>query len=183
MRAGIGLLVAISLVGCADGTDPATDTDTTDSEAPSVPAVCINEFMAANDTSFEVDGALPDWIELANPGTAEVSLQGWHLTDDAGSTGGVVFGEGIAVPAGGVLLLYADDDPLGAGGVHLPFKLSATTGDVLTLTSPEGLVDEISFSQMPADFSLGRATPCCQETSCWSLGFGGSPGAVNGDGT
>ncbi len=49
--------------------------------------VIISEFMADNVSSAFVDedGAHEDWIELQNLGTASVSLNGWYLTDEAGT--------------------------------------------------------------------------------------------------
>src|SRR5687767_1947367 len=43
----------------------------------------ISEFMAINDNTLEdKDGDFSDWIEIHNPGTEPLNLQGWHLTDD-----------------------------------------------------------------------------------------------------
>ncbi len=45
--------------------------------------VVISEFMAVNDsTVLDADGDDSDWIEIHNPTTATVSLNGWYLTDD-----------------------------------------------------------------------------------------------------
>jgi hypothetical protein len=49
--------------------------------------VIISEFMADNVSSAFVDedGAHEDWIELQNLGASSVSLNGWYLTDEAGT--------------------------------------------------------------------------------------------------
>src|SRR5438105_14317680 len=45
-------------------------------------SILINEFMASNKkTLLDEDGASSDWLELYNPGTVAVNLQGWFLTD------------------------------------------------------------------------------------------------------
>ena len=51
--------------------------------AASVPAqVVITEFMADNaSVRTDEDGDRSDWIELHNPGTESVNLDGWALTD------------------------------------------------------------------------------------------------------
>ena len=46
------------------------------------PGVCINEIMADNDATLEVDGEYPDWIELYNPTDGLVSIAGWTISDD-----------------------------------------------------------------------------------------------------
>ena len=43
----------------------------------------ISEFMADNSATLaDEDGDYPDWIEIYNPSQDDVSLSGWHLTDD-----------------------------------------------------------------------------------------------------
>jgi hypothetical protein len=95
----------------ADGVDPdGSDTEIgPDSDPAPVaerPAVVVNELMASNQGALVVDGATPDWLELHNRSDAEVSLAGWTI-EDAGS-GPIALGD-VAVPAGGFLVLYADD--------------------------------------------------------------------------
>src|SRR6185312_17186649 len=44
----------------------------------------IAEFMAAgNNLLVDEDGDHPDWIEIHNPATNSVNLNGWFLTDNA----------------------------------------------------------------------------------------------------
>ncbi|MBL7828750.1 MAG: lamin tail domain-containing protein, partial [Saprospiraceae bacterium] len=45
--------------------------------------ILINEFLASN-ASVNSDneyGAFSDWVELYNPGSNPVNLDGWHLSD------------------------------------------------------------------------------------------------------
>src|SRR6185436_12762658 len=45
-------------------------------------SLLITEFMAANNNTLNDDnGDSSDWIEIYNPGTNTVSLNGWYLTD------------------------------------------------------------------------------------------------------
>ena len=44
----------------------------------------ISEFMAINNNGrFDADLDRPDWIEIYNPSSEAVLLDGWHLTDEA----------------------------------------------------------------------------------------------------
>lgn len=183
-RHATGLLAGLALA-CADGPPPddgaddtaALDPDTLDGPAlPDLPTVCVSELMARNDVSLPVDDATPDWLELHNPTDDDVSLAGWTISDADEAAHTTPLSADLVVPAGGVLLLYADDDPAGTGGVHLPFKLSAG-GDAVVLTDPGGRVDRIDFDGLPADYALVRASPCCPDPSCWSLTYGGTPGS------
>ena len=46
-------------------------------------SLIISEFMASNQNSLtDEDGDAEDWIEILNPGTTTVRLDGWFLTDD-----------------------------------------------------------------------------------------------------
>jgi hypothetical protein len=138
-------------------------------EAPLVaiappPPVCVSEFMASNAGSVVIDGAAPDWVELHNPGAEDQSLDGWTLGDRVDEDGPAV-ATGQVVPAGGVLVLVADD--VEAPG-HLPFRLSAD-GEALRLVAPDGREDVVVFPPMPSDFVRRRLAPCCAEAGCWRL--------------
>ncbi|MBQ3270349.1 MAG: lamin tail domain-containing protein, partial [Clostridia bacterium] len=54
---------------------------------------------------YPVGGQYYDWLELENPGAADVSLRGWRLADGLDLRGAYVFGD-VAVPAGGRLLVH-----------------------------------------------------------------------------
>lgn len=44
--------------------------------------VRINEVVSSNSVYTDEDGDMPDWLELYNYGTQDVSLNGWSLSDD-----------------------------------------------------------------------------------------------------
>src|SRR5512145_2531436 len=47
-------------------------------------APVISEFMASNTATIaDDDGAFSDWVEIHNPDSTPVSLEGWYLTDTA----------------------------------------------------------------------------------------------------
>src|SRR5688572_32175630 len=47
----------------------------------------ISEFLALNDDGLQAaDESRPDWIELHNPTTAPVNLEGYYLTNTRGRT-------------------------------------------------------------------------------------------------
>ena len=85
-----------------------TDSDT-DSGAWST--VLINEFMPSNQSTITDEaGAYPDWIELYNPGSRDVDLGGWFMSDDLENPDKSVLSDELSIPAGGFLLLWADSD-------------------------------------------------------------------------
>ncbi len=45
--------------------------------------ICVNEVMSSNSFYYDEDGDTPDWIELYNNGSDEISLEGFALSDDS----------------------------------------------------------------------------------------------------
>lgn len=118
--------------------------------------VRINEFMASNTrsvpdiTDFE---DYPDWIELHNAGTAEVSLDGYYLSDNFNDPFKWPVPTGATIPAGGHLTIIADGHDAAPGQTfprgywpwknfttekyHTNFNLSAD-GEEIILTQALG---------------------------------------------
>jgi hypothetical protein len=139
----------------------------------------INEFMADNDTVLEdpdEPGSYPDWIELYNAGTTEIDLQGLYLTDDLSDPTQHAITQSLTVPAGGYLLLYADNDT-DQGADHVGFKLSAG-GEDLALFDADGstLIDGYTFDEQTTDSSEGR---CPDGGDTWAFFTSSTPGASN----
>ncbi len=188
----------LALIACADpedsgqGADDTGAPETADTGAPetgaaesgaswdtNMPAdLAINELMADNTASWSPDGASwPDWIELYNPGAEDVDLLGWSLSDDPDQPALSVIPEALVVPAGGFLLLCADDAPE-LGAEHLGFKLSAE-GDEVMLYTPDGRrADWVIFGAQRADVAAARVVDGDEEAG-WAYVAGGSPGESN----
>ena len=138
----------------------------------------INEVMPSNSATIaDPSGEFDDWIEIYNPSTRAVSLEGYALTDDPREPQRSVVGEGVVVEPGGYALLWADRQSA-QGPTHLGFRLNAG-GEVLELTAPDGsVVDLFEYLRAPTDFSFARfpdgegaLTLCAQP----------SPGRSNGN--
>ena len=53
---------------------------------PAAETLVISEFMASNTRTLrDEDNQYSDWIEIRNSGASAVNLDGWYLTDTAGS--------------------------------------------------------------------------------------------------
>jgi hypothetical protein len=130
---------------------------------PSFPAtpVRINEIMAANTRTLAdpADGAFDDWFELYNFSTASVDLTGYTLTDALDNPAKFTIPPGVAIPAGGRLLMWADGEPSQNAPdreLHVNFSL-AKGGEQLGLFDPNGvLVDGVTFGAQTNDVSIGR---------------------------
>jgi hypothetical protein len=139
--------------------------------------LCINEFVADNDASLNIDDAFPDWIELFNWTDSDVSLNGWLISDDRDEPDKHILEGDLVVPARSALVLYADNNP-DSGPEHLDFSLSVESGDI-TLFSPDGRGSVIGYGPLIGDISAQRISDCCWEEDCWSYRFQGSPGGSN----
>ncbi len=137
--------------------------------------VVINEVLASNSRmNYDADfGQFSDWVELHNPGSVEVDISGWYLSDDPAEPGKWQFPDGTGIPAGDYFLVWADDMDLWPGDTtfyefteieeiiateyHLNFRISRE-GEVLILSDADGLVvDSLEVVNQERDFSFGRA--------------------------
>ena len=126
----------------------------------------LNEILASNnanqmDEFFEFD----DWIEIYNPGGI-INLAGYYLSDDPllltkHQIPATDPGATIMLP-GSFKAVFADNDNLTQGALHLNFTLSSN-GEHVFLTAPDGvtIIDSISYPQMASDISYGRACEAC----------------------
>jgi len=125
------------------------------------PPLRLNEWMAENSSYPDpVDGKADDWIEIYNPTAAPVNLANWRLTDDPALPGKFILPSGYTIPAGGRLLVWADEEgaqnAIANGQLHANFKLS-NSGETLALRAPDGtLIDAVAFGQQSKDRTEGR---------------------------
>ena len=157
---GINTLVirALDGMGLELGTTTLTITYT---GTASWAALRINEWMASNHSYPDpADDDTDDWLEIYNPTGAPVDLANWRLSDNLAKPAKFVIPGGYSLPAGGRLLVWADNETVQNlvvnSQLHTNFKLSAA-GGVILLSAPDGtLVDSVSFGPQTTDRSEGR---------------------------
>ena len=71
-------------------------------------SIRINEVVASNSIFLDEDGDTPDWIELYNYGSDEISLNNWSLTDILDDNNPWTFPD-ITIDADEYLLIWASD--------------------------------------------------------------------------
>jgi hypothetical protein len=128
------------------------------------PVLVINEIMAENRGLVEdLDdaGEFPDWLELHNPGSAAVSLDGLTLSDSPIDTVKYRIPDSISVAPKGFILVYLDDDAeqtnLVDKRLHANFSLSKD-GESVGLYGAEGSVeiDGHTFGEQQDNVAIGR---------------------------
>jgi hypothetical protein len=119
----------------------------------------ISEFMADNESGLrDEDGDRSDWIEIHNPGSAEVDLAGWRLTDDESRPGRWTFPTVVLAPEARVVVFASGKSRAVAGSeLHTNFAL-ARSGEYLALVRPDLTVAQAfapAFPEMDPDRSFG----------------------------
>lgn len=136
--------------------------------------VVINEVLASNGSSVNHEGSYPDIIELHNPGAAAVDIGGLRLTDDQNNPDKFIFDPGTFIPAGGYLVVYANN-PDGTSGLHAGFNVAKDGQSIYlydTVDNGGVLIDSIKFGLQLTDYSVGRLG------TNWALGVP-TPGGPN----
>ncbi len=109
--------------------------------------------LKINEIYSRGDATTPDWVEVYNPGTTEVSLAGWKIYDEGGQTGAKPkkdLPSGAVIAAGGFYVITVDD------GSASGFGLSSA-GETVWLEGPDGsIVDQVAFPALEANTTYGR---------------------------
>jgi hypothetical protein len=82
-------------------------------------SIAINEVMANPARVSDNNG---EWVELYNPTTADIDINGWTIKDDYLDSHVIDNGEPLLVPAGGYLVLGNNDNPSENGGVNVAYS-------------------------------------------------------------
>jgi hypothetical protein len=117
-------------------------------------ALVLNEILAYNRNTIENGGKYPDYIELKNNSSTNITLTGYALTDDPTNTTKYTFPSGTTILAGGYLLVWCDSDT-SASGLHTGFGLNSA-GDAALLLNNGTIVDSVTFGPQAPDVSIGR---------------------------
>ena len=142
-------------------------------------SVVINELLASNHkTLADPQGEYDDWIELHNLTNQEVDMTGRYLTDDTTDPRKWAFPKETKIPAGGYLLIWADEDGKATLGVHANFKLSASGDQVFLIDTDANnnvMLDHVIFEAQQSDISYGRLP---NNTGVWGT-MTPTPGTAN----
>lgn len=120
----------------------------------------ITEFCASNESILaDEDGFFSDWIEIHNPTSNAILLEGYHLTDDADDLNKWTF-PALTLEAKAYMIVFASsNDRVQAGTpLHTNFQLAAA-GEYLALVAPGGttVLQEFApqYPQQVEDDSFG----------------------------
>ena len=138
-----------------------------------VPALFINEVQVANlDQYLDNANCYGAWIELYNPSSEDIALQGMYLSD--GENTHRLSGQG-SVPAGGFKTLWFDHNTTegnygSTARLQIPFKLDAEGGTISLLASDKTVVSSVSYPP-----SIPRCSWACLTDGGEEWGWTGKP--------
>ena len=141
--------------------------------------VVINELMVWPSVSD------PDqeWIELYNPGPAEVDIAGWTLADQSGGNHEIPTDEPTIISPEGYLLICHDGNSLDECDRFLTEIALVNGGGSLTLTDGTSQVDSATYPAATEGHSLALANPFLDNSDPgkWIDSDQPSPGLMNGE--
>lgn len=143
------------------------------------PALVINEIMPANiDVILDPSFNYGSWIELYNPGTTDINISGWFLSNDPMDNMQCPLGTSSRiVKAGGFLTLWLGhkDDYCQQ---QIDFSLDYD-GGVVNLSDKNGnTVCSVEYETIPGRISWARKNDGSDE---WGLTSTPTPGTTNND--
>lgn len=120
--------------------------------------VAINEIVASNDSTSGITdpaGGSPDWIELYNNTSNDISLNGFYLSNDVHFLKHWKFPDDQVIPANDYLIIWADRD-VEEEGLHVDFKLNKTKGDLYLSFENGDLIDSLSYENQSTNIGFAR---------------------------
>lgn len=141
--------------------------------------IVINEYCA-NSTSFlDEYGDSNDWIELLNTSSADVNLEGWHLSDKADNLAKWTF-PAVTIKAGEYLKVFASSKDLKVVAndkfLHTNFNISSD-GEAFFLSDASGkIIHQTDSVAVPNDVSRGLSP---DGNGNWVFFSNPTPGAAN----
>ena len=181
-----------------DTKPPPKDTKPPPKDTGGKVVVLITEFMPNPDAVYDSEG---EWIELFNPGSQAVNINGWRLKDLGQDNHTIAHSGPLMVPAKGYIVLGLNTNKTQNGNLKVAYAYKkffmANSSDEIYLQDNNGkTIDSFSYSpaagfNMPKGASLSVKFPnvnknvassWCVETKPWpgSKGDKGSPGTNPG---
>lgn len=142
-------------------------------------AVVFNEIQAYNNTNIQDKfGEYNDWIELYNPSSEPINLNGFSLTDDVEEPQKWIFPD-VNIGAESFLLVFASGKDLKEDELHCNFEISSSGEDIFLYDENGLYVDFIPEEKLVMDVSFGRLT---DGTGDWEKFYCSTPGESNKEG-
>ena len=145
-------------------------------------AILINEYMSANTyTLYDEEGDYNDWVELYNPSSIAVSLEGMGLSDNMDDLHKWTFPKNTQIPPKGYTLVYLSgkNKVTKKGEIHTDFKIGSEDTALMLSDTSQRCIDKVSLVSLPENTSYGRKSDNQKE---WLYFSRPTPGSINQNG-
>jgi len=128
---------------------------------PAFPSLWLNEAQADNISGpFDNFSQREPWVEIFNPGTNALSLDGYSLATNYSNLSPWDFPAGNSIPAGGFLVVWCDGQTgqSAVGAPHAGFRLASGSGRIALSRLVGGtnqIVDYLTYTNLPSNGSYG----------------------------
>ncbi len=165
------LAVVFALAGRIEGGDL-----TPGAAADGVPPMITEVSVANGGTLADEDGDHPAWVELHNPSSSPLALDGYRLGSDAREPSGWDLPD-VELAADDHLVVFASGKDRRDEEAHADFTLPRSGGE-LVLLDGDRVVDQVDVPETARNVSLIRHPA---EPTVWCVTTGPTPGASNTD--
>ena len=116
----------------------------------------INEVMYSNQSCItDRFGDYPDWVEIYNPDSLAINLEGWKLTDDISKSQYWTFPDHMLGSHQFLIVFLSGKNTNESGEIHTDFRLKLM-GEQIMLIDPNGNVQQrYEVMCVPPDLSIG----------------------------
>lgn len=139
--------------------------------------IIVNEYSASNRTWTDAYDNYEDWVELYNPTTDFVNIEGYFLSDDENNPTKWEFPPAVIAPGEHLIVICSGRDGVFNGVPHAGFRLSQLKPEFIVLSEPNGTVlesQQLFLTQV--NHSYGRTS---DGSSDWSIFTSPTPGTSN----
>ena len=139
----------------------------------------ITEVAAIDQKAIlDEDGDASDWLEIHNPGSAALDLEGWYLTDNPGLPRKWRFPRTI-LQGGDYLVVFASgkDRRTPGGELHANFRIDGA-GEYLALVRPDGLTPAHEYAPALPRQRAGFTYGIGEDREILAIVPAGAPAAV-----
>lgn len=140
--------------------------------AQSVVPIRLNEYSASNvGTPVDNFGQQSDWVELYNGHTAQVSLNGYYLSNDRNNLYKWKFPATFIMGVGTYSVVWlSGKNTVSNGNYHANFTIDQCKNQWLILVSPQGVIrDSVFVQKTKGGHSWGRVDPFTMGINAWKL--------------
>lgn len=129
----------------------------------------INEILPRNDGNFMIDGKFYGYVEIINRSDKDIVLDNYYISEDINRLYKYRIPR-LTLKPGEVTVIYMGNNPQDTNHNYSSFELEKKNGTVY-LSNSKGIVDEVTYEDLPNGFGYVLNQDSYQETTILSPGY------------